>query len=132
LKEQTFIPFLGSSIEVVTWDSYGKEYRFRAIVKRVNTNGIITIGYSFNNLNNFQEIVKFVYGDSGRWERFWEKRERQKGILVGFTYLLRIGFISMGRNIRGVFKFLFANLKNFNFMECLWRRYNLKIFPKQN
>jgi len=132
LKEQTFIPFLGSSIEVVTWDSYGKEYRFRAIVKRVNTNGIITIGYSFNNLNNFQEIVKFVYGDSGRWERFWGKRERQKGILAGFIYLLRIGFISMGRNIRGVFKFIFANLKNFNFMECLWRRYNLKIFPKQN
>ena len=128
LKEQAFIPFLGSNIEVVTWDSYGKQYRFKTTVKRVSTDKAITIGCSFNDLNDFQEIVKFVYGDSGRWEKFWERREIQKGILSGFIYLLRIGFVSMGRNIRGLFKFIFSNLIKFNFMEGLWRRYSLKIF----
>jgi len=119
---------LGSNIEVVTWDSYGKKYIFKTIVKRVSTDKAITIGCSFNNLNDFKEIVKFVYGDSGRWQKFWERRERQKGILSGFIYLLKVGLVSMGRNIKGLFKFLFANLKNFNFMEDLWRRYNLKLF----
>ena len=128
LKEQTFIPFLGSSIEVVTWDSYGKQYRFKTIVKRVQTEKAITIGCTFDNTTDFNYIVKFVYGDSRRWERFWGKRERQIGILAGFIYLLRIGLVSMGRNILGVFKFILANLKNFNFMEGLWRRYNLKFF----
>ena len=120
---------MGSSIEVVTWDSYGKQYRFKTIiVKRVQTEKAITIGCTFDNTTDFNYIVKFVYGDSRRWERFWGKRERQIGILAGFIYLLRIGLVSMGRNILGVFKFILADLKNFNFMEGLWRRYNLKFF----
>ncbi|WP_297209260.1 MULTISPECIES: glycosyltransferase family 2 protein [Thermodesulfovibrio] len=123
-----YIPLLNSKIEIVTWNSQGREFRFRVELKRVSKNGnMINLGVSFDLTEDEGKIISYVYGDSGRWERFWSKRDREKGILAGFLYLLKIGFIAMGRNIRGVIKFIFSASKRlFKYKNLgeIWKGYN--------
>lgn len=123
-----YIPLLNSKIEIVTWNSQGREFRFRVELKRVSKNGnMINLGVSFDLTEDEGKIISYVYGDSGRWERFWSKRDREKGILAGFVYLLKIGFIAMGRNIRGVIKFIFSASKRlFKYKNLgeIWKGYN--------
>ncbi|MEJ5227289.1 glycosyltransferase family 2 protein [Thermodesulfovibrio sp.] len=123
-----YIPLLNSKIEIVTWNSQGREFRFRVELKRVSKNGnMINLGVSFDLTEDEGKIISYVYGDSGRWERFWSKRDREKGILSGFVYLIKIGFIAMGRNIRGVIKFIFSASKRlfkYKNLGDIWKGYN--------
>ncbi len=125
MEKSNFIPILNSTLEVVTWNSFGEEFRFLTIVKRTSREGnSLIIGCTFHHSNEEHKIIKYVYGDSGRWENFWQKRERAKGVLSGFIYLLKKGFIAMGRNIKGLIKFLFLDIKKIKKLGELWREYS--------
>lgn len=113
VQDRGFIPLLNSQLEIVTWNSFGEEFRFLTLVKRLNKGEINTIGCSFHESVDEKLIIKFVYGDSGRWEKFWERRERARGIVYGFIYLLKKGFASMGNNIKGLMKFIISSMKEY-------------------
>lgn len=126
LKRENFRPILNNTIEVVTWNSFGEEFRFLTIIRRVGIEGeSLIIGCSFHEDTEESKVIQYVYGDSGRWENFWQKRERTKGILKGFIYLLKTGFIAMGRNIKGMIKFLFSEIKKYKSWGALWRGYSI-------
>lgn len=124
LKEKTFIPFINTNLEIVTWNSYGEEFRFLTVVKGVRINkDSMTVGCSFHESVDEKSIIKFIYGDSGRWEIFWKRRERAKGILSGFFYLIKTGLIALFRNVSGAFKLLYYSVKKYKNLEELWKKY---------
>lgn len=124
VEDKDFVPEINTKIEIVTWNSYGEEFRFLTVVKRFNIEEkLITLGVSFHESTEESRIVKYIYGDSGRWENFWESRERARGIVSGFLYLLKTGFIAMGRNMKGLIKFLFSEIKNYKKLGVLWKGY---------
>lgn len=123
-EEKIYIPVLGSKIEVVTWACKGEEFRFSGIIRRVTTKeNTKIIGLSFDSSNSEESIVKYVYGDSSRWERFWIRREKEKGILSGFSYLISIGFASLRRSIRASLNYLLKQIKDKNHikLEVPWK-----------
>lgn len=122
-KDNLFTPFLNSKLEIVTWNSFGEEFRFLTTVKRVvKDRDSLTVGCRFEGEEE-SKIIKFVYGDSGRWEKFWEKREKAKGIVSGFMYLIKTGFIALGRNIKALIIFVFSEIKKYKNLGVLWKEY---------
>ncbi len=126
MENVNFIPFLNQNLEIVTWGSNGEEFKFLLVVKRVNkVNKFIRVGCSFHESIEENSIVKYVYGDSGRWEIFWQKRQRQKGILAGFTFLLITGLKAMGRNMEGLAEFIVSKIKKYKNLGELWRGFSI-------
>lgn len=127
-EDESFIPILNSELEIVTWNSFGEEFRFPTVVRRVTKSGnLVNVGVSFQQFAEETKIVRYVYGDSERWEFFWQRRERAKGLLRGFTYLIKTGLIAMIRNVIGIFKLLSSEIKKYKSLGGLWRGY---ITPK--
>ncbi len=126
MKNVNFIPFLNQTLEILTWNNFGEKFSFLLVVKRVSIlDKSLHIGCSFHESNEESTIVKYVYGDSGRWEFFWQRRQRQKGILAGFTYLLITGFQAMGRNIRGLAEFMLSKIKKYKNLGEIWRGFSI-------
>lgn len=114
-----FLPFLNSKIEVATWSGNGEEFRFIGTVRRVTTKErTIVIGMSFDKSTPEETIIRYVYGDSSRWERFWQMRRREKGIVSGFAYLISKGIRSTIKSL----KVLQINALKLIKSEAPWKR----------
>lgn len=126
MEKSNFMPFVNQTLEILTWNSFGDEFRFLLVVKRLSINdNSLSLGCIFHESVDENSIVKYVYGDSGRWEIFWQRRQRQKGIVVGFTYLLLTGFKAMGRNMKGLAEFIVSKIKKYENLDELWRGYSI-------
>jgi cellulose synthase (UDP-forming) len=96
----------GDRLHMKAQDARGHVYSLRLETVWVqNTNGILTVGCSFlaETQEEQVEIVGYVFGDSDRWERYWQKRRRRIGFLRSSLYLLQKGVTGTTRNFLGLF-----------------------------
>lgn len=123
LHNELDIP-LNKSVIVSVTDSYNNNYTFRTIVKRSrkgNHSTLIGCMFDISNIREFGSIIGFVYGDSTRWENFWQRRQGKASVTGGFLYLFWKGIKGSLRNIRGTF--LLIKEKIIITPEALWQKF---------
>lgn len=133
LHEELDIP-LNKSIIVSVADSYNNNYTFRTIVKQSrkdNNSTLLGCMFDVSDIREFGSIIGFVYGDSARWENFWQRKEGRASILAGFLYLFYKGIKGSLRNIRGTF--LLIKEKIIITQESVWHKFrNTKPLSLKN
>lgn len=94
-------PSLASEVVMETTASDGRTFVFKAMIRRVvHKNGVYYCGTEFIlNQETYPQIVAYLYGDSGRWERLWSKKARNE---KNFSMLGHL-FVS---GIKGIFESL--------------------------
>lgn len=104
----------GDALLVRARDSYGNEHRFRAEVVQARTrNGKQVLGCRFimEDERTWVRIVRYVYGDSARWSRFWaRRRSRRIGMWGGIAYLAGKAFEGLIRNFSGIMAIMVSHL----------------------
>ncbi|PTN35622.1 glycosyltransferase family 2 protein [Desulfonatronum sp. SC1] len=106
---------VGDRVEFQARDSYGKEHILPLEVVRILSAGkdrLVGCQFQAEDPFSFAKVVSFVYGDSQRWEDFWDKRrERHKtSPWQGLQYLFFIGVSGVVRNFRGIMLLLWSQL----------------------
>ncbi len=94
-------------------DIYGEKYRFGArVYRKTRKNGITFCGCNFiSHGNEFIQLVKFVYGNSQRWENFWEKKAKHANALVVLFLMVRLGVKGSKNCFVSLLKLAFTALK---------------------
>lgn len=91
------LPFkvpLNDDIDICVEDSCGREYKFRAKIRRVSKSpGIASCGTEFMEEGDwYMNAIEYVYGDSQRWTNHWEKKQGSgKGLYRILMVFLRMG-----------------------------------------
>lgn len=87
-------------------DSTGRLFKIPAvIVRRSSGHDSSEVGCAFvcKDENCNRQRIAFLYGDSQRWEYFWNKRrQREVNVLEGYLYLLRKGISGTYKNFFGL------------------------------
>lgn len=115
-------------------DSYGEQYKFKAYVQRyMKKKKKAFCGTEFvSNKETFQRAVKFVYGDSQRWQDTWEETSQPADTPRILMFFFRMGIkgffevsISLSKNIiSGTIK----RIRSFLTGENAMMRRLLKVF----
>jgi cellulose synthase (UDP-forming) len=114
----------GEQVYIHAEDSSGHEYTLLATLRRVadQTGGGLVCGAEFQSkdADSRGDIISYVYGDSQRWEDFWQRRRlhREKA-WSGIVYLAFKGLTSSARNFSGLFRLIWIKLINNG--ERIWR-----------
>jgi len=123
LQKELDIP-LNKPIIVSVADSYNNNYTFRTTIKqcrKANNSTLIGCMFDISNIREFGSIIGFVYGDSRRWENFWQRKQGKASITGGFLYLFWKGIKGSLRNIRGTF--LLIKEKIIITLEASWYKF---------
>jgi len=108
---------MGEEVEIRGVDGYGQPYDFQGRVVRFQkgkSGGMLGMEFIVPDPETFARIVGFVYGDSGRWSRFWELRQSQRlSVPRGFFYLLKKGVEGTARNFQGIFPMVLQTLHQY-------------------
>jgi cellulose synthase (UDP-forming) len=95
-------------LQLESSDSYGRRYALPIQVMRVREEGgRKTLGCRFETGDEAvrRQVVGFVYGDSGRWQYFSERRRvKAVGTVRAFFMLVRIGLKGSGRHAAGLMR----------------------------
>lgn len=85
-------------------DSYGEEYRFRAMTHRMTgKEGRILYGCEFEaDGETYKRLVRFVYGDSQRWVDFWARKSKPAGPVRILFYFIRMGIKGSKESFKGL------------------------------
>jgi cellulose synthase (UDP-forming) len=110
--------------ELAALDSYGNEYHFKSTIKRAFKRGNeYNLGAEFVfEKNTFENAVRFVYGDSQRWQDVWDQEVASGGYRLIIMHFLVMGLkglvgvsksmsISFWEYIRDTWKNQFSRLK---------------------
>jgi cellulose synthase (UDP-forming) len=83
-------------------DSWGQEYRFEAKIHRAAQRGDQHVcGAEFvTELNSYEEIVSYVYGDSERWQRVWDANTQTGGTARLLWHFVKLGIKGFGDSAR--------------------------------
>ncbi len=106
---------LGDRVEFQARDSYGNDHFLPLEVVRIlpaGKNRLAGCLFKAEDPFSFARIVSFVYGDSQRWEDFWENRRKRHKTSPwqGLGYLFSIGISGFVRNFRGIILLLWSQL----------------------
>ncbi len=93
-------------IVLETEDSYGQKFRFEAKIHRAfEHDGIHICGSEFiMNLISFQEVVRYVYGDSVRWQNVWHTQAQTGGTAKMVWHFIKLGI----KGLRGSSRILYG------------------------
>ena len=96
-------------------DSSGHEYDLLISIRRIvrQPDGRMVCGAEFLGEDglSWMDIVSYVYGDSLRWERFWQnRRQHRENAWSGISYLAWKGLTGSTRNFLGLFNLLWINI----------------------
>ncbi len=116
----------GDRIGLLVQDSYGNKYTIPAEVIRADSNkkGMIC-GCEFlvDDEQTRRDIINYVYGDSGRWDKCWRRSRRRISTWRGLVYLFLKGIDGSTRNIIGIFSLAVSAIQRY--MEVSWKKSNL-------
>ncbi len=92
------LPFAPKEREQVTLeveDSYGQKFRFENIIQRaLKRNGNYMCGSEFIlELESYPQVVRYVFGDSRRWQENWDMKSKSGGTLSMLWYFLNTGVL---------------------------------------
>ncbi len=97
---------IGSIVKFLTKDRFGEYFCFRVLVKRIQKQGNhLFVGVEFldlNNINVLKKLVAFVYGDSERWAKFLEEKEKPLSFFRAILFLTRYATLW---SIKGISEF---------------------------
>jgi cellulose synthase (UDP-forming) len=108
---------VGDRVHLLARDSSGHDYELLILLRRTSENpdGGVTCGAEFLGQDEFSwlDIVSYVYGDSQRWERFWEKRRlHRENAWSGIAYLAWKGLTGSARNFSGLSKMMWHQISS--------------------
>ncbi len=95
----------GQKFVILMKDNLGKGYKFEIeIVRSLKKRKGVYLGCQFiiKNKVEFENLVKFVYGDSQRWIEFWKRKSKSISAVRGFLYLIKKGIEGSLENLRGI------------------------------
>ena len=118
----------GDVLTLRAQDSFQRTYNLAVRILRMDPCDVkgqeeCTVGcqWAEEGLQAFTDRVGFIYGDSERWERFWESNSRARLPLGhGYALLLRIGIRRAFHNLSGTVKLLMLYCRRM--AEFLWTR----------
>jgi len=116
-------PFVsGGRAKIHAVDSTGHHYTLSIVLRRVDPHeGGLVCGAEFSEHEGkaWIDIVSYVYGDSQRWENFWNQRRLvRENAWSGITYLAFKGLTGSARNFSGLIKVVW--IKFIHSGEYLW------------
>lgn len=98
----------GAEIKIKAENSNGQKFSLPAVIVRsARKDSPNEIGCSFTSENKeiFRQTVAFLYGDSLRWEQFWNRRrENSFSVLYSYFYLFKKGIEGTYINFLGAVK----------------------------
>lgn len=99
----------GEEVLIDLKDSYGETYSFsgklaRAFHKQEKTQAGIEYEL-LEDKETFENLVRFFYGDSRRWNNFRDERLQNIGIWEGLTFFIKKGVEGGLYNLRGLIQF---------------------------
>jgi cellulose synthase (UDP-forming) len=102
-------------IIIHTTDSFGEDFEFRArILRKVKAGGVEMEGCQFVlKDDDFPRLVRFVYGDSKRWNDLWEKKSVHGNPFRIFFHTFRMAFKGGKQSILALNQTLFMVLKKY-------------------
>lgn len=106
----------GDRIDLLAQDSYGNRYTIPAkVVQTYVRGGRIMCGCKFlvEDDETRKGIIGYMYGDSGRWEKFWHTRRERVSTWRGLGYLLVKGLYGSTRNIVGIFSIAVSAMRSY-------------------
>jgi cellulose synthase (UDP-forming) len=114
----------GEQVYIMAKDSSGHKYKLRALLRRVSVQpgGDMVCGAEFevDGRENREEIISYMYGDSQRWEDFWQRRRfHRENAWSGILYLALKGFSGAARNFTGLLRLLWNKLMTDG--DSIWR-----------
>jgi len=116
----------GDILKILAKDRFNEHFCFKVIVKRIEEKEeALLIGVEFldiENLNVFKKIVSFVYGDSERWVRFLEEKEKPLSFLKVFIFLTRYASLWSIKGIYEFWKEILSSLKRVLGQTCKFLR----------
>ena len=83
---------LDKVLRIYTKDSFNEKYSFQIKITRIEkTSKVCIIGARFliNSIDEYKKLVSFVYGDSERWQKFLEEKEKNIGYLDAIIFLIK-------------------------------------------
>jgi cellulose synthase (UDP-forming) len=112
----------GGRAKIYAVDSTGHHYNLSIILRRVAPHeGGLVCGAEFSEHEGeaWMDIISYVYGDSQRWENFWDRRRLlRENAWSGIVYLAYKGLTGAASNFSGLIKLLWIKLINSG--EWLW------------
>ncbi len=84
----------GQQLTIYASDSYGNAYKISGNIKRIKNDPIQgnLVGVEFlNQEEEFEQLVSLVYGDSQRWQQFWQRPSKHPGPLGILSFFIRMG-----------------------------------------
>lgn len=110
--------------ELVTYSSTGREYRLKAELKfQRNVKDGVYCGLAFTEMEaNYDELVSLVYGDSQRWQDFWERDVQQPSLFDIAQLFLKMGLYGVSHSVEGMASLLryYRNILTVG-VEAWWR-----------
>lgn len=105
-------------VHLETRDSLGRLFHFEANIRRaVSRDGYMDCGAHYvEGLTDPADVVRFVYGDSERWQRVWESKEKGRKTLRMLLIVLVTGM----KGFYGSGRFLLGNA--WRLLRLLWSR----------
>jgi len=105
-------------------DSYGHKFRFEAKIHRAfERDGVLVCGSEFiMSLVSFPEVVRYVYGDSRRWQNVWHAQSQKGNTAKMIWHFIKLGI----KGLRGSSRILYGTaLGGFHWLR---RRIRLHFF----
>lgn len=93
-----------TSYIITAYSSWGREYKLRATLKfqRPVKDGIYC-GLAFTEMEeHYEELVSLVYGDSQRWQDFWNRDVTQPSLFDIAQLFLKMGMYGVSHSVTGM------------------------------
>ena len=95
----------GVVLELEVRNSRGQRFIFQGVVlRREMRDGKMHLGcrYIYEDEESFLAITNHLYGDSQRWQRLWDRRQKRVSIIRGLWVVLRLGIIGCYHHFKGL------------------------------
>lgn len=125
-----FVPAVQERVVLEAQDYFGTRYRFDARIHRAfNRGDHYVCGAEFiPELNRYEDIVSYVYGDSERWKHVWNIQSRTRGTSKLLLHFVKLGVRGFRDSSRVVWQIV-QQLAKWLASE-LHRRYRRRFDPK--
>ena len=96
-------------------DSYGEEYHFHTRIQRVIDKGAsVFCGCEFLvEKHDYEQIVRFVYGDSMRWMNLWDRKSKPAGPFWTLLYFIKMGYRGSKESFKGLYALIVVFIKDY-------------------
>ena len=95
---------LNADYTITAYSSWGREYKLKAVLKfqRPVKDGIYC-GLAFKDMEeHYDELVSLVYGDSQRWQDFWDREVVQPSLFDISELFLKMGMYGVSHSVTGM------------------------------